>query len=89
MANKHVALPVYGIEITFNPKNKGGGVISSDLHSHLVDAGDSEQMQAQCEAAADALESLILAHAVSGLDIASDSYVNGVKTAVEAIANNL
>jgi hypothetical protein len=37
----------------------------------------------------DAIESLILAHASAGLDVASPAYVEGIETAVEACCNNL
>ena len=36
----------------------------------------------------DAIESLILAHARAGIDIASPPYVEGIETAVNACANN-
>lgn len=89
MASKNITLPIYGIELVFNGKTKGGGVISSDLHQQLVDPNDSEHIQEQYTAAADALESLILAHAVAGVDVASHFYIEGIKTAVQAIAANL
>lgn len=37
--------------------------------------------------ALDALESLILAHAVAGIDINSPAYKEGIETAVEAVLN--
>jgi hypothetical protein len=39
--------------------------------------------------ALDALESLILAHACEGIDVASEAYQNGIQTALDACANNL
>ena len=39
--------------------------------------------------AADALESVILAHAQAGVDVTSNIYVEGLKTAVDAIVNNI
>lgn len=83
------ALPVYGIEIVFKTKKRGSGVISSDLHSQLVDPDDEQHIQDQYSAAADALESMILGHALAGVDVAAPAYVEGIKTAVQAIANNL
>ena len=44
---------------------------------------------AECNTALDALESLILAHACEGIDVASEAYQNGVQTALDACANNL
>jgi hypothetical protein len=40
-------------------------------------------------AALDGIESLILAHASNGIDVASEAYQDGVQTALDAIANNL
>lgn len=36
----------------------------------------------------DAIESLILAHACAGIDVTALAYVEGVKTAIEAVGNN-
>ena len=36
----------------------------------------------------DAIESIILAHAVAGIDVSSRAYVNGIDTAVFACSNN-
>ena len=35
-----------------------------------------------------ALESLILGHACAGIDVADPAYVQGLRTCLEAIANN-
>ena len=35
------------------------------------------------------LESLVVAHAVAGIDVASPAYVEGLETVVEAIAQDL
>lgn len=39
--------------------------------------------------ACDALEALILAHAVAGVNVESPAYLEGLETAIDAIANNL
>lgn len=39
--------------------------------------------------AIDGLESLVLAHACSGVDVSAPQYVEGVKNAMDAIANVL
>ena len=87
-----IELPCYGIVVEVGdsrPENpnafEGGSLVSSDLGPNLL--LDEEDVEGQ--AAADALESLILAHACAGIDIASPAYVEGIETAVEAIANNL
>lgn len=39
--------------------------------------------------ACDALEALILAHAVAGVNIESHAYIDGVEAAIDAVANNI
>ena len=81
-----IRLLCYGITIWLARENTdespGSGTITSDLR----DEGNENE---SFHAAVDGLESLILAHACAGIDVASAAYVEGVETAVEAIANNL
>jgi hypothetical protein len=63
-----------------------GGVAT--IESGLKEIG-SELEAGEFYAVVDALESLILAHAQAGLNISSPAYVAGLKTCLEAIANNL
>ena len=37
----------------------------------------------------DAIESLILAHAVAGIDITTPAYIEGIETAIDAIINKM
>jgi len=71
------------VEIT----EAGAGSISSDLHETQGGADEVEGYD-RYEGGIDALESLILAHATLGVDIKAPGYVEGIKTAVDAIANN-
>jgi len=86
-AGRTIRLPCYGITITLARENgadkPGSGSITSDLRA-AVTAADR-----QYNAAIDGLESLILAHACAGVDVESPAYVEGVETAVEAIANHI
>ena len=75
-----IELPVFGILINLMDGGKGGG-ISSLLHEE--DAPD------EYNAAIDAVESLVLAHACAGVDVESPAYLEGIETAVQAIANNI
>lgn len=59
------------------------GRIDSDLH---VNPGDPEE--ASYNAAIDGIESLILGHAMAGIDVANPDYVSGLETALDAIANH-
>ena len=56
----------------------GGGTIESDLRD-----GSKES-----DIEVNALESLILAHAVAGIDIESPAYIEGIETAVDACTNH-
>jgi hypothetical protein len=73
-----VELPVFGIKINLLDGGAGGG-ITSQLHEE--DAPD------EYNAAMDAIESIVLAHACAGVDIESPAYLEGIETAVQAIAN--
>ena len=87
-AGRTIRLPCYGITITLTRGNRadkpGSGAIASDLHA----AGTASNRQFKA-AAIDGLESLILAHACAGVDVESPAYVEGIETAVEAIANHV
>jgi hypothetical protein len=82
---KTCAIPEYGITVSFAGRC---GAITSDLKKQLVDDNEAKEFQAIGEAQADALEALILAHAIAGIDIGSEEYKQGLKDALEAIANN-
>ena len=86
-AGRTIRLPCYGITVTLVRENgedkPGSGAITSDLRA----AGTASNRQ--FNAAIDGLESLILAHACAGVDVESPAYVEGVETAVEAIANHV
>jgi hypothetical protein len=85
--DRTIRLPCYGITITLVRENgadkPGSGVIASDLR-----AGQGAADR-QYNAAIDGLEALILAHACAGVDVKSPAYIEGIETAVEAIANHV
>lgn len=73
-----IDLPVCGIRL----ERKGGcGVLQSDLHE--------ENESPEAKMCVDALESMVLAHFVAGVDVASPAYCEGIVTAVDAIAANV
>jgi hypothetical protein len=61
----------------------GSGSIISELREPETAANR------QYNAAIDGLEALILAHACAGVDVESPAYVEGIETAVNAIANHV
>jgi len=79
-----ITLPCYGIVVTI--PSEGLGCIASDLHEGPTDEDDDPSAY---NAAMDAVESMILAHACAGIDITNPQYIEGIQTAVQACANNL
>ena len=77
---KTIKLPVYGIVVKI--RKLGLGTISSDLKEDCDKNEDVELI-----AALDAIESIVLAHACSGVDVSTPQYVEGIKTSVETIFN--
>jgi len=73
MFDKTIKLPCYGIVVTFAPGESG------ELRSDLV--YDIPEI--------DGIESMMLAHAIAGVDIESPAYLEGIETAVEAVANHI
>lgn len=74
---REIRLHAYDIVVTLS--SQGGGAVRSSLHD------DSDSPEAK--GALDGVESLILAHAVAGIDVNSPAYLEGIETAVEAIWN--
>lgn len=61
--------------------NEEDGKITSNLNRHI---GVRRSMQRAT--VVDAIESLILGHAVAGVDITQPSYIAGLQTAIEALS---
>lgn len=84
---RRIRLPCFHITIRLdrdnNTKAPGSGTISSDLKRAGGLAVDRIY-----NAAIEGFESLIRAHACAGIDVESLAYVEGIETAVEAIANH-
>lgn len=73
-----IRLPVHGIVIMLS--HECGSITSDLLHDvphHLLE-------YAELCAAVNALESLILAHAVAGIDVETPAYMEGIETAINA-----
>jgi hypothetical protein len=89
---KTFLIPQYGIEVIVD---KGAGSIHSKLKEHLI-GDDPDYLKTQPEdteeaidACVNTLESLIMAHACAGIDVASSAYVTGLESCMEALGNNL
>jgi len=68
--------------------SEGGGSIRSDLHD-LDTLKEEDRAKLQWEDSVNAIESLILAHACAGIDIATPAYLEGIETAVETCSNQI
>jgi hypothetical protein len=79
-AHKTYELPGTGITVTVLPD--GSGKLATRIEQSM-EIGDEA-----FNAAVNAVESLVLAHACAGVPVDSEDYVTGVKTTLEAISNN-
>ncbi|MEE9540814.1 MAG: hypothetical protein V3V85_04885 [Candidatus Thorarchaeota archaeon] len=84
---KTIKLPCFGIVVELDDTMVGFGGITSDLGEEPSDPMSPDG--SEYNGAIHAIESLILAHAVAGIDIESPAYMEGIETAVDAIGNNL
>lgn len=71
-------------DIVVNVYENGGGSISSSLNDGERDDGEN---YLEYEAAVNAIESMILAHACAGIPIDLPSYIEGIETAINTITN--
>jgi hypothetical protein len=94
---KTIELPCYGFKITLSDDGNSGSV-KSRLSSKIGDDEDftqspmdfvSQESLDEYNFYVNAIESLVLAHACSGIDIESPEYVKGIETVVEAVGNKL
>lgn len=63
-------------------RGRRSGNVTSSLHT-------PEKHDEEFNAAVDAVESMVLAHACAGIDVTDLRYVEGVRTCIDACANNL
>ena len=81
---KTYKIPQFGMVVNVTTAQvgyPGGGTITSNLHT-------TEDEDDEYNSAIDGIESLILAHAVEGIDITAPAYIKGIQTAVDGAANN-
>jgi hypothetical protein len=82
-----IELPCYGIVLELGPENpdRRGAFQGGKIVSGLA----REDGLPEFNAAMETIESLVLAHAVAGIDVASTAYAEGIETAMEACRNHL
>lgn len=71
----------YGTYI-INRLGGGTGIIAGNV-------GRDEGNGPVLTAALDAIESMVLAHTLAGVDTTGPAYVNGIDTALDAVVNNV
>ena len=76
MKTKTIKTGVFGITVHMHGNE---GTIESALH----DPEGSKEFNAMM----DAIESMVLAHALAGVDITSHAYMEGLETALDACGN--
>ena len=82
MSTRIIKTDCFGIVVTLTGERLPGGTITSDLH-------DTEEMDHDAQlynAAMDAIEAMILAQAVAGVDITEPKYLEGIEIAVQSCA---
>jgi hypothetical protein len=90
-----IRLPCYGIELEleYNENHELGGTITMgelDPVEFATEAAENDyEKRSEIRAALDMLSSVILAHAVAGIDVDSPAYVQGIETAAENMTNTL
>lgn len=74
------------INIDLEPVDEGGWI--ADLTSNLKDGEQVTEDDSAYDAAIDGLESLVMALACEGVNIASNKFVAAIEVAIQSIAND-
>ena len=87
MSARTIETDCFGIVVTLTGGRFPGGTITSDLHNLGDDPGmDTDPKDVLFDAAMDAIEAMVLAQAVAGVDITDPKYLEGIETAVQTVA---
>lgn len=85
---KVIKLPCYGITIRLERKHAANHSGCGTITSSGLKGPSKTHLDRLYNAAIDGIESLVLAHACAGVDVQSPAYIEGIETAVDAIANS-
>ncbi len=89
-----IELPICGIVLEVE---NDAGTITSDLHEdddieeiceRTITQDEEDLDKIRYDAAMDAIESIILAHACAGVNVTTPAYLQGIETAIQACVNN-
>ncbi len=75
-------LPVFGIEISYEPNDKRGASITSNM-KELPETDENEMYNA----AIDGIESLILSLFCAGVDVNTTQFLEGIETSYNALGH--
>lgn len=82
-----IELPSYNIKVYLSERNgETGGFVTSDLR--VSDIKYNKHVKKH-NSYIDIVESMILAHAIAGVDISSPAYLEGIETVIDQISNSL
>ncbi len=82
-----ITTPCFAITVTLADR-EGDRFVGGSITSGLHEKEDGTVTTKQYNAAMDALESIILSHAIAGIDICSPAYLEGIETALDACGRN-
>lgn len=86
---KTIKLPIFDIVLELHESQEDNlwysGTITSNLHEEVHAGVETCFYNDQI----DIIESMILAHACSGIDVSNQSYLNGIQIVVDKISNDL
>jgi hypothetical protein len=86
---KTFLIPEFGITVQVVPGgSRSTASISSELKEHMFGKDEPGPNDFEILGAIDAIESMVLAHACAGIDVASPAYVEGLRCSLEAITNH-
>jgi hypothetical protein len=77
---KTIDLPCFGITVTLEGGHQG--TITSELSDTEGEIDPDDILVMELNASINAIESMILAHAIAGIDITTPAYIEGIETAV-------
>jgi hypothetical protein len=85
---KLIKIGEYVIEIE---QEGNSGIVTSNLKKDtsgkITDTYKDVMIKNRYNTAIDAIESLVLAHSVAGIDVESKEYVEGIKSVLDALVN--
>ncbi len=80
---EQVKLPVFGIVIFWDGKDRSGCTITSSMKEDETIINSTYNLGVDC------IESLVLAHFSAGIDVSEPAYLEGIESAYQALGNHI